>query len=95
MLTLASAPHEGQFLSDLGTPRTFAPRTVPPRSVFCMGDNRDNSHDSRYWGPVATDLIKGRAMFIWLSTSPRDTGYPWPISFFADLRWGRMFHGVR
>jgi signal peptidase I len=50
-----------------GSPRSWQPRTVPPRSVFCMGDNRDNSHDSRFWGPVPVDLIKGRSMFIWWS----------------------------
>jgi signal peptidase I len=66
-----------------GMPRSWAPRKVPPHSVFCMGDNRDNSHDSRFWGPVSDDLIKGRAMFIWWSKG-RDS-----------VRTERMFTAVR
>ena len=65
------------------TPRSWPPRRIPPHHVFAMGDNRDNSHDSRYWGPVPYELIKGRAMFIWWSRG-RD-----------GVRWPRMFSPVR
>ena len=64
-------------------PRTWPPRTVPPGAVFVMGDNRDNSHDSRFWGPVPLELIKGRAMFIWWSRGRE------------GVRWSRMFSLVR
>lgn len=45
--------------------------TVQPGYVFVMGDNRDNSSDSRVWGGVPTTFVKGKAMFIWWSRGPR------------------------
>lgn len=59
----------------------YGPYTVPKGDLFMMGDNRDNSNDSRYWGPLPMDLIKGRAMFLYWSW---DKNKNWP-------RWNRIF----
>ena len=62
----------------------FGPLTVEPHQLFMMGDNRDNSNDSRYWGQLEMDLIKGRAMFIYWSW---DGEKNWP-------RWNRIFRPI-
>jgi signal peptidase I len=59
---------------------------VPPGYVFCMGDNRANSSDSRIWGPVPVDNIKGKALFIWLAFPDRPG---------ATFEMGRMGEIVR
>jgi signal peptidase I len=69
----------------------FGPFKVPPGEYFMMGDNRDRSYDSRFWGPVTRDAIEGRAMFIYWSCADDSS----PLSCFYDVRWSRLFHLVR
>jgi signal peptidase I len=85
----------------------FGPFMIPEDSYFCMGDNRDESADSRMWGTVHRSLIKGRALLIWYSfdedpeaykktaVTDRISGFLTKIIHLFDrTRWSRLFQVI-
>ena len=71
---------------------TYGPVTVPADQFFMMGDNRDNSQDSRFWGFLPRDYVKGRALVIYWSA---DEAAGAPKSFLARVRWNRLLNQIR
>ena len=70
--------------------RKYGPVTVPADMFFMMGDNRDNSEDSRFWGFMPRSYIKGKALFVYFSFGDAN-GLSGALS---NIRWSRMFHQI-
>ena len=82
----------GASISYDPTRNNWGPLVVPGKSYFVLGDNRDNSSDSRYWGFVADSLVKGRPFVIYYSYDP-DSAHG--MAWLTRIRWNRLGELVR
>jgi len=82
----------------------YGPNTVPAGHLFVLGDNRDNSRDSRFWGFLPVDQVKGRALIVYWSYEASREEYhrtgivDWvrdTLAAFGKTRWSRFFHVIR
>ena len=105
-------PNDGMFIDenvippDFSSRDFFGPKQVPIGHVFVLGDNRDNSQDSRIWGFLDKSLIKGKAMFTYFSWKPDPESPRWSAPYIDKvftipfynlthfpwrINWGRLF----
>jgi signal peptidase I len=107
-LPAVTTPSEFHEVTSTDVRERYGPVTVPPDQYFVMGDNRDNSQDSRYWGFLPRENVKGKALIIYWSYEAGREDYQQEgagaavkglasvvVHFFTRTRWDRMFHLIR
>ncbi len=93
---------EGDESTTFDVRERYGPVTVPADHYFMMGDNRDNSQDSRYWGFLPAHYVKGRALMIYWSFDSPSGEQPSGLggllsslgSIFTATRWDRLLHQI-
>jgi signal peptidase I len=102
-----TSPEEFREVTSLDVLEHYGPVVVPPDQYFMMGDNRDNSADSRIWGFLRRDYVKGKALIIYWSYEAEREDYQASgagaslkrlasvfVHFFTRTRWDRMLHQI-
>ncbi len=104
LTTYGRRPMPHGFVSDFHRDN-YGPVKVPADHYFMMGDNRDNSADSRYWNFLPESYVVGRPLFVFWSYKDDPTAHTRTdyvklyaervLNFFHKTRWGRTFHFIR